>query len=64
MHGWRSATVICLIVFGVVALGVFILWEKYFATVNLFPYHLLRDRTILGGCFTYGIMFVSILYVK
>ena len=61
MNGWEDATIICMIVFGVVCLALFAVWEKFFATTSLFPYKFLRDRTVLGCCFTYGLMFVSIL---
>jgi uncharacterized membrane protein SirB2 len=59
--GWRSASIICLIVFGVVCLGLFVVWERYFAAVQLFRYQFLLDRTVLGGCCVYGIMFLSVL---
>ncbi|KAF4856369.1 MFS siderochrome iron transporter 1 [Colletotrichum siamense] len=59
-HSWASPTIICLIVFGVVGLALFAVWEKWFATVCLFPYHFLKDRTVLGACLVYGIMFASI----
>ncbi|KAK0727592.1 major facilitator superfamily transporter [Lasiosphaeria miniovina] len=60
LHGWQSATVICMIVFGIVSLGLFVVWEKFFAAVSLFPYKFLKDRTVLGASFAYGIMFLSI----
>lgn len=59
-HQWQSPTIICLIVFGVIGLILFAVWEKFFATISLFPYKFLKDRTILGACLVYGIMFVSI----
>ncbi|KAK3374723.1 major facilitator superfamily transporter [Podospora didyma] len=60
LNGWESATVICMIVFGVVTLGLFVVWERFFATVSLFPYKFLKDPTVLGASFAYGIMFLSI----
>ncbi|KAK1517693.1 major facilitator superfamily transporter [Colletotrichum costaricense] len=59
-HQWKSPTIICLIVFGVIGLALFALWERNFAKVSLFPYHFLKNRTILGACLVYGIMFASI----
>ncbi|KAL0936305.1 siderophore iron transporter mirb [Colletotrichum truncatum] len=59
-HKWESPTIICLIVFGVVTLVAFAAWEKWFAVVSLFPYKFLKDRTVLGACLVYGIMFASI----
>ncbi|KAK1990954.1 major facilitator superfamily transporter [Colletotrichum falcatum] len=59
-HQWRSPTIICLIVFGVVCLALFAAWERFFAKVSLFPYRFLKDRTVLGACLVYGVMFISI----
>jgi hypothetical protein len=49
-----------MIVLGVFLLALFVVWEKYFATVQYFPFRYLKDRTILGACLLYGIMFISI----
>ncbi|KAK2031990.1 major facilitator superfamily transporter [Colletotrichum zoysiae] len=57
---WGSPTIICLIVFGVICLALFTAWERFFAKVSLFPYRFLKDRTVLGACLAYGIMFMSI----
>ncbi|GKT89517.1 siderophore iron transporter mirB [Colletotrichum tofieldiae] len=59
-HQWKSPTIICLIVFGVIGLVLFAAWERFFAKVSLFPYQFLKDRTVLGACLVYGIMFISI----
>ncbi|KDN70834.1 putative major facilitator superfamily transporter [Colletotrichum sublineola] len=59
-HHWESPTIICLIVFGVISLALFTAWERFFAKVSLFPYQFLKDRTVLGACLVYGIMFMSI----
>ncbi|KAF4968302.1 hypothetical protein FSARC_4247 [Fusarium sarcochroum] len=58
--GWESGYIIAMLVLGVVFLAAFVVWEKYFAPVPYFPFHLLMDRTILGACLIYGIMFASI----
>lgn len=50
-----------MIIFGVVSLILFALWEKYFARVSYLPFKFLKDRTILGASMTYGVMFISIL---
>ncbi|KUM59907.1 hypothetical protein ACN42_g7239 [Penicillium freii] len=42
---WASAMVICLLVFGVVILGLFILYEARFATNPLIPGRILSSRT-------------------
>ncbi|KAL2285059.1 hypothetical protein FJTKL_08579 [Diaporthe vaccinii] len=58
--GWADAGPICMIVFGVMSLVLFALWEKYFARVSYLPFKFLKDRTILGASITYGVMFISI----
>ncbi|CAH0015797.1 unnamed protein product [Clonostachys rhizophaga] len=58
--GWSSGYIIAMIVLGVVLLVAFGLWEKYFARVPYFPWKYLKDRTVLGSCFLYGFMFLSI----
>ncbi|KAJ3518332.1 hypothetical protein NM208_g14552 [Fusarium decemcellulare] len=59
-NGWASGYIIAMIVLGVVLLAAFVVWEKWFAPVPYFPFRLLADRTVLGGCLIYGIMFASI----
>ena len=59
--GWADAGPICMIIFGVVSLALFGLWEMYFARVSYLPFQFLKDRTILGASMTYGVMFISIL---
>ncbi|KAF5020427.1 hypothetical protein F66182_7554 [Fusarium sp. NRRL 66182] len=59
-QGWASGYIIAMLVLGVVSLAAFVAWEKWFAPVPYFPFHLLLDRTILGACLIYGIMFASI----
>lgn len=49
-EGWSSAIVICFLVFGIVLMGLFVVWEKWFAPVQFIPYHLLKDRTVIGSC--------------
>ncbi|KAI1741199.1 MFS general substrate transporter [Xylaria scruposa] len=59
-HGWRTGYIIAMFILGGVLLAAFVVWEKYFAPVQFFPFKYLRDRTILGACGVYGIMFLSI----
>ncbi|KAK6839516.1 MFS general substrate transporter [Apiospora arundinis] len=58
-HSWESASIIVMIVMGVVSLVAFAVWEKYFAPVQFFPYELLMDRTVLGASMSYFIIFLS-----
>ncbi|RYC78054.1 hypothetical protein BFJ63_vAg19072 [Fusarium oxysporum f. sp. narcissi] len=59
-NGWATGYIIALPVLGVVLIASFVVWEKFFTPVPYFPFHLLADRTILGACLIYGIMFASI----
>ncbi|KAI0430884.1 MFS general substrate transporter [Xylaria sp. FL1042] len=59
-YGWRTAYIIAMFILGGVLLTAFVFWEKYFASVQYFPFKYLKDRTILGACGLYGIMFLSI----
>lgn len=60
-NGWKTGYIIAMIILGLVFLAAFIVWEKRFATVSYFPFKYLKDRTILGACLLYGIMYTSIL---
>lgn len=44
-HPWDSATVICLIIFGVVTVGVFVVYEARVATYAVIPPSLFRQQT-------------------
>ncbi|KAF2171431.1 hypothetical protein M409DRAFT_18548 [Zasmidium cellare ATCC 36951] len=57
--GWASPLIICLLVFGVVLLILFVLWEKIFAPVTFIPYSLLLDRTVIGACLLSATLFFS-----
>ncbi|KAI0465568.1 siderochrome-iron transporter MirB [Xylaria cf. heliscus] len=59
-YGWATGYIIAMIVLGVVLLVAFVLWEKYLAPVQYFPFRFLKDRTILGSCGLYGFMFLSV----
>ncbi|CAG8951611.1 hypothetical protein HYFRA_00005411 [Hymenoscyphus fraxineus] len=57
--GWKSPMIICMIIFGGLLLGVFAVYEKYFAPVPYIDYALLTDRTVLGACILAGVLFVE-----
>ncbi|KAI1293166.1 MFS general substrate transporter [Xylaria venustula] len=59
-YGWRTPYIIAMFILGGVLLAAFVIWERYFAPVQYFPFKYLKDRTILGACGLYGIMFLSI----
>ncbi|CAI7591596.1 unnamed protein product [Penicillium glandicola] len=45
VHPWNSATVICLIIFGVVTLGIFLAVERYFSQYPIVPLHLYTNSS-------------------
>jgi EmrB/QacA subfamily drug resistance transporter len=61
-YPWKSATVICLIVFGVVTIGLFFLVEHRLAPYPLMPLGLFSKRSnlaALGTCFFHAFVFIS-----
>jgi MFS family permease len=56
---WKSPMIICFLIFGVLLLVAFALYEKYLAPVTFIPYELLVDRTVLGACILAATLFVS-----
>ena len=57
--GWSSPLIVCLLVFGVVLMIIFALWERFFAPVTFIPYSLLLNRTVLGACILSATLFLS-----
>jgi MFS family permease len=57
--GWSSPMLICFLVFGILLLIGFGVWEKYFAPVTFIPWNLLRDRTVVGACLMSFTLFFS-----
>jgi MFS family permease len=61
-YPWSSATVICLIVFGVVLIGLFFVVEHRFAPYPLMPLSIFSKRSnlaALGVCFFHAFVFIS-----
>ena len=56
---WHSALIICLLVFGIVLLVVFAIWERFLAPVTFIPYSLLLNRTVFGACILSATLFIS-----
>ena len=62
---WRSVTVLCLILFGVLAFVVFLLIEWKISPEPLMPLRLFTHRTtaaLLVICFTHGVAYISCAY--
>lgn len=56
---WRSPFIICMLVFGVIFIVAFVLYEKFVAPVQFLPYALLADRTIMGAMVLALVLFVA-----
>lgn len=62
---WSSATVICLIIFGVVTIGLFLLFEWKRAPHPVMPLRLFRTRSNVAAllvCFIHGFVFIPTTY--
>lgn len=62
---WNSATVLCLITFGVVMIGVFIVTEKRWAQYPLIPFAIFRNRGTVAAfmvTFFHGMVFIAVSY--
>ena len=56
---WQSPLIICLLVFGIVLMIIFAVWERFLAPVTFIPYSLLLDRTVFGACILSATLFIS-----
>lgn len=46
--GWKSVTIICMIVMGGMLTITFVLYEKFFREKMFFPFEFIKDRSVLG----------------
>jgi MFS family permease len=58
--GWGSAIIICFLVFGILLLIAFGVWERFYAPVSFIPWKFLQDRTGLGACILSLTLFLSL----
>ncbi|KAK5062596.1 hypothetical protein LTR84_004669 [Exophiala bonariae] len=56
---WSSALVLSMLILGFVIIIAFVIWEWKFAPVTFIPFHLLKDRTILGCALIAAILFIE-----
>ncbi|KAG9186323.1 hypothetical protein G6011_02879 [Alternaria panax] len=71
--GFASPMVICMIIFGLLLVAAFVVWERFYATKTFFPYYLCKDRTVIASCllganawmafYSYRMMYSSYLQV-
>ncbi|KAH7084683.1 major facilitator superfamily domain-containing protein [Paraphoma chrysanthemicola] len=50
VNGWTSPRMIFMIIFGIVLIVVFAVYEKLWAPKAFFPTYLMKDRSIVGAC--------------
>lgn len=61
-YPWSSATVVCLIVFGVVTWAIFIIIEWKVAISPIIPLHIFKKRSNVAAlivCFCHGAVFIA-----
>lgn len=64
-YPWASATVVCLIVFGILTLVLFVLQEKFVAKYPVMPLRIFGNQSNIasfGVCFIHGFVFISSSY--
>ncbi|KAI0845304.1 MFS general substrate transporter [Daldinia vernicosa] len=61
-YPWNSAPTICLIVFGIVTVGLFVAVEKWYAKYPVIPLRLFqfgKNISTFGVCLVHGLVFIS-----
>ncbi|KAJ4365004.1 hypothetical protein N0V83_008620 [Neocucurbitaria cava] len=48
--GWTSPMFVCMIIFGLILIALFAAWERFFAPKTFFPFHLLKDPSVVAAC--------------
>ncbi|EEQ27731.1 siderophore iron transporter [Microsporum canis CBS 113480] len=61
---WKSPAMILMAAIGGCCLPAFFIWEYRFAKVHFAPFHLLTDRTVLGGCLLSATLFCSFYIIR
>ena len=59
VSGWRSPSIIAMLVIGFCSLVGFGIHERFFARKPFLPFHYLTDRTVIGSCLCAATYFVS-----
>jgi hypothetical protein len=39
-----------MVIFGILLLVIFVVWERFFAPKTFFPFHLTIDRSVIAAC--------------
>ncbi|KAF2021260.1 siderophore iron transporter mirB [Aaosphaeria arxii CBS 175.79] len=48
--GWASSSVICMVVFSIICLILFAIWEKFFAPRTFFLFYLMKNPAVVAAC--------------
>ncbi|KAF2687176.1 MFS general substrate transporter [Lentithecium fluviatile CBS 122367] len=59
-NGWKTGYIIAMVVLGILLFPTFVVYEIYVAPVQFLPWKYLKQGTIIGSCFLYGVMFLSV----
>jgi len=60
---WRSATIVCMLLFGGILLALFPIHGRFLAKKSFIPFSLLTDRSVIGACLLSMMLFISFQYV-
>jgi hydrogenase-4 membrane subunit HyfE len=39
-----------MLVFGLVLIAIFVVWERFFALKTFFPFYLMKNRSVVAAC--------------
>lgn len=49
----------CLLIFGLFSIALFVIYEKFFCPKSFIPWELMKDRTVIGALILYAVLFIS-----
>ncbi|QYS95456.1 MFS domain-containing protein [Trichoderma simmonsii] len=59
LQDWNSMYAIALSIAGSLFIILFVVWERYYATITFVSYSIFLDRTVLGACILSSALFIS-----
>ncbi|CAE7193038.1 hypothetical protein P3342_009340 [Pyrenophora teres f. teres] len=63
-NGFASALFLCMLIFGIFLLGLFVVWERFFAPKTFFPFHLMKNRSVVAACLLGGNSWIAFYSYK
>ncbi|KAL6827952.1 transferase family protein [Trichoderma camerunense] len=64
LQDWNSMYAIALSITGSLFISLFVVWERYYATITFVSYSIFLDRTALGACILSSALFISFWFVN